>query len=94
MNKDSFLSLCDPHNSIIHEFGCEGSCTKAAGICLKGCNQYQHHQKGSKHEFLNAKELYSIVGSIREKYDTFKINFKEVYLKRYMEEVMACVNSF
>lgn len=49
MNKENFLSLCDPHNSIIHEFGCEGSCTRPAGICLRGCNQYQHQQKASRH---------------------------------------------
>jgi hypothetical protein len=35
-----------------------------------------------------------LVGSIRESYSSFKANFREVYLRRYMEEVAACVGSF
>lgn len=34
------------------------------------------------------------MGSIRERYDSFKGNFREVYLRKYMDEVVACVNSF
>lgn len=41
-----------------------------------------------------AKELYAVVGSVREKYSSFKANFRDVYLKRYIDEVMACVESF
>ena len=35
-----------------------------------------------------------MVGSVREKYSSFKANFRDVYLKRYIDEVMACVESF
>lgn len=55
MKQDNQLSLCDPHNSIIHEFGCESSCIKAAAICRKGCSEYEHKQKASKHEFMHAR---------------------------------------
>lgn len=34
------------------------------------------------------------MGSIRQRYESFQSNFREVYLKRYMEEVRACIDSF
>ena len=38
MDKDNFISLCDLHNSIIHEYGCDISCQRQAGVCIRGCS--------------------------------------------------------
>lgn len=51
-------------------------------------------QKATKHEFINAREFYAIVESIRHKYASFKIDFKEVYFKMFMKEIENCINSF
>jgi hypothetical protein len=94
MKSDIFLSLCDDHNSIIHEFGCDISCPKTASICLRGCSQYDHKQKSTKHEFIPARQLYSIVGQIREQYATFQNDFKEVYLKNYLKRIKTAIEEF
>lgn len=63
-------------------------------MCLRGCSHYQHQQKAGRHEFIPAKEFYTVVGSVRERYQTFVTNFKQVFLKKYIEEAAACVASF
>ena len=76
MKNDWFLALCNPHNGIIHEFGYDSICNKTACICLKGCSQYEHFQKNNKHKFVNAREFYSVVGGVRQRFTSFEMDFK------------------
>ena len=54
-------------------------------MCLKGCSEYEHMQKSTKHEFVNAREFYQMVGVMRERYSAFETDFKQVYLRRYIK---------
>lgn len=91
---ETMLSLCDPHGGIIQEFGCESSCGRVAGVCLKGCSEYEHMQKSTKHEFVNAREFYQMVGVMRERYSAFETDFKQVYLRRYVKEMRDSLQRF
>lgn len=94
MMSDNFLSLCNEHNSIIHEFGCDISCAREAAVCLRGCSEYDHKQKSTKHEFVSAREIYSMVSQIREEFKSFQNDFKMVYLKKYMASIKEAIQDF
>lgn len=49
MSEKVKLTLCDPHNSIIHQYGIESGCSLGAAVCKKGCTQNSHLIKYTKH---------------------------------------------
>ena len=94
MRRDTGLALCDPHCSIIHEYGSDGVCLKKAGICLKGCCQADHLVKNSKHEFISSKEFSAFLSTVQGRYKSFEVDFRQMYLKKFVKQLKEAVERF